>query len=305
MAAGQLRPNAPEPSSAGADVGDDEARLAAVGATAVTVALCRAAEDERDQPWFHDPLAVYVANTAEPSRATIPRPGLVFWVAVRTRFLDELALDATRAGIRQVVFLGAGLDARAIRLDLPHDVTCYEVDRSSVHELKKRLLLQAKLTASCERRVVVADLTSSDWLDALRAQGWMSDSPTCWIAEGLLIYLKPEPRDALLRQLASVSPRGSRLGITATSSARAAQAGIWESGVDGDPAKWLESLGWSAEVSTLQQAAAAFGRPVTVETERARSAILIDARPTVPQAALPNMPPNARPIQRTTERAAE
>lgn len=133
----------------------------------------------------------------------------------------------------------------------------------------------------------------------------MSDSPTCWIAEGLLIYLKPEPRDALLRQLASVSPRGSRLGITATSSARAAQAGIWESGVDGDPAKWLESLGWSAEVSTLQQAAAAFGRPVTVETERARSAILIDARPTVPQAALPNMPPNARPIQRTTERAAE
>lgn len=288
MALGQLRPNAPESPSDTAD-GDDEARLAAVGATAVTVALCRAAEREREQPWFDDPLAAYVANTAEPARDTTPRPGLIFWVAVRTRFLDELLLDATRAGARQVVLLGAGLDARAIRLDLPDDVTCYEVDRSSVHELKTRLLKQANLTARCERRVVVTDLTSSDWLDALRAQGWTSDAPTCWIAEGLLIYLKPEPRDALLRQLASVSAVGSRFGITATSSARAAEARIWESGVDGDAAQWLKNLGWSADVSTLPEAAAAFGRAVSVETTRARSAILVDARP----------------IPRTTERTAE
>lgn len=293
MALGQLRPNAPRPATSDTGAGDDEERLAAVGATAVTVALCRAAERERERPWFDDPLAAYVANTAEPARDTIPRPGLVFWVAVRTRFLDDLVLDATHDGVPQVVLLGAGLDARAIRLDLPDDVTCYEVDRSSVLELKDRLLTQAKLSARCERRIVIADLASSDWLDALRAEGWTSDSPTCWIAEGLLIYLKPEPRDALLRQLAAASVAGSRLGITATSSARAAEASIWESGIDGDAARWLESLGWSAEVLTLPEAAAAFGRPVSVETARARSAILVDARPVAQQ------------IQRTTERAAE
>ena len=278
MALSQLRPNTPEPESADGPE-DDEARLAAVGATAVTVALCRAAESEREQPWFADPLATYVANTAEPARDTTPRPGLAFWVAVRTRFLDELLLDATHTRVRQIVLLGAGLDARAIRLDFPDDVTCYEVDRSSVHELKTRLLKQAHLTARCERRVVVADLASSDWLAALQAQGWRSDAPTCWIAEGLLIYLKPAPRDSLLRQLAAASAPGSRLGITATSSARAADVGIWESGVDGDAAQWLQDLGWSAEVSTLPEAAAAFGRPVRVETARARSAILVDARP--------------------------
>ena len=288
MARSQLRPNSPEPASADAGLDDDEARLAAVGATAITVALCRAAESEREQPWFSDPLARHVAETAEPARETIPRPGLVFWVAVRTRFLDELLLDAIRDGVRQVVLLGAGLDARAIRLEFPDDVTCYEVDRSSVHELKTRLLKQARLTARCERRVVVADLASSDWLVALRTQGWVSDQPTCWIAEGLLIYLKPEPRDALLRQLAAVSAPGSRLGVTATSSTRAAEVRIWESGIAGDAARWLESLGWATNVSTLPETAAAFGRPVGVETQRARSATLIDARP----------------IQRTTEGSA-
>jgi methyltransferase (TIGR00027 family) len=289
MALGELRPNSPEPASADAGPDDDEARLAAIGATAVTVALCRAAEREREQPWFNDPLAQYVAKTAEPARETIPRPGLVFWVGVRTRFLDELVLSAIQDEVRQVVLLGAGLDARAIRLDVPDDVTCYEIDRSSVHELKTRLLKQAKLTARCERRVVVADLASSGWLDALRAQGWTSDQPTCWIAEGLLVYLKPEARDALLRQLAAPSAPGSRLGVTATSSTRAAEVGVWASGIDADAADWLESLGWTAKVSTLPETAAAFGRPMRVETQRARSAILVDARP----------------IQRATEGSAE
>jgi len=258
---------------------DDEARLAAVGATAVTVAICRAAERERVEPWFTDPLADYVARTAEPTAATNPKPGLIFWVAVRTRFLDELVASAISSGVRQVVLLGAGLDARAFRLDLPDDVTIFEIDRSSVHELKTRLLNQAGLTATCERRAVVADLASSDWLDALGSQGWTSIAPTCWLAEGLLIYLKPEPRDALLRELANASAPGSRLGITATSSARAAQVGIWESGVDGEVPEWMADLGWSATVTTLPEAAATFGRPVGVATGRARSAILIDARP--------------------------
>jgi methyltransferase (TIGR00027 family) len=204
---------------------------------------------------------------------------LIFWVAVRTRFLDELVASAVSDGVRQVVLLGAGLDARAVRLELPDDVTFFEIDRSSVHGLKSRLLKQAGLTARYERHAVVADLASSDWLAALRVQGWKSDAPTCWIAEGLLIYLKQEPRDALLRQLAKASAPGSRLGITATSSARAAQLRMWESGVDGDVAEWMADLGWSATISTLPEAAAAFGRPVGVETERARSAILVDARP--------------------------
>jgi methyltransferase (TIGR00027 family) len=279
MATGQLRSRSASPAEDDSASVDNEARLAAVGATAITVAICRAAERERVEPWFTDPLADYVERTAEPTRATNPRPGLIFWVAVRTRFLDELVASAVSDGVRQVVLLGAGLDARAVRLDLPDDVTFFEIDRSSVHGLKSRLLKQAGLTARYERHAVVADLASSDWLAALRVQGWKSDAPTCWIAEGLLIYLKQEPRDALLRQLAKASAPGSRLGITATSSARAAQVRMWESGVDGDVAEWMADLGWSATISTLPEAAAAFGRPVGVETERARSAILVDARP--------------------------
>jgi hypothetical protein len=65
--------------------------------------------------------------------------------------------------------------------------------------------------------------------------------------------------------------------------------GVWASGIDADAADWLESLGWTAKVSTLPETAAAFGRPMRVETQRARSAILVDARP----------------IQRATEGSAE
>ena len=40
-------------------------------------------------------------------------------VTLRTLFFDDHVLAAVRAGARQVVLLGAGMDCRAWRLDLP------------------------------------------------------------------------------------------------------------------------------------------------------------------------------------------
>ena len=98
---------------------DDDA-LPAVSNTAVGVAMIRAAESARPDRLFTDPLAAEFVAAAHwsPSRvATEARrerfASLVTWVTVRTRFLDDLVLDGCAHGCRQVVILGAGLDARA------------------------------------------------------------------------------------------------------------------------------------------------------------------------------------------------
>jgi methyltransferase (TIGR00027 family) len=52
---------------------------------------------------------------------------LEFWLVVRTRFLDEFVLTASAAGCRQIVALGAGLDARAFRLEWPSGVRLFEL----------------------------------------------------------------------------------------------------------------------------------------------------------------------------------
>jgi methyltransferase (TIGR00027 family) len=277
------------------DDGDDGDDMAAVASTAITLAICRAQERHRPSPWFYDPLADYVERFAEAAPEKEIRPGLTFWVAVRTRFLDELVLDATSKGVEQIVLLGAGLDARAFRLPLPQSVTVFEVDRASVLTLKRRLLAELGLPAAVGRREVVADLARPDWLDALRATGWTPDRPTCWIAEGLLVYLGAAARDALVATLAAVSAPGSRLGVTATTQARAEQVELFRSGLDQGPEHWLSTLGWRGVVNRLPRIADRYGRPLRrgaepdaekatqdtagTTTERASAAMLIDAVP--------------------------
>ena len=61
-------------------------------------------------------------------------------MAVRTRFFDQMFLDAAAAGTRQAVILAAGLDARGYRLPWPDGTTVYEVDQPEVIEFKTRTL---------------------------------------------------------------------------------------------------------------------------------------------------------------------
>ncbi|MGO4275897.1 class I SAM-dependent methyltransferase, partial [Paenibacillus sp. TAF58] len=197
--------------------------LSAVGRTAVAVALARALESERPQPWFDDRLAQVVARriveAREAAELEVPRirEGLRDWVAVRTRFLDEFVLDAVAARDRQVVVVGAGLDARAFRLPLAPDTVFFEVDRPDVVVVKEHIVAAAGLEARCDRRMLVGDVTDPEWLAALAAAGWRQDLPTVWVLEGFLVYFEPEVRTALVTTLAAVSAPGSRLGATVSS----------------------------------------------------------------------------------------
>jgi methyltransferase (TIGR00027 family) len=131
-------------------------------------------------------------------------------MAVRTKFFDEFFLDATKAGIKQVVILASGLDSRAYRLRWPAGTVVYEVDQPQVIEFKTRTLAELGAAPTAERRVVAIDLRD-DWPAALRAAGFDPTQPSAWSAEGLLGYLPPDAQDRLLDTITELSAPGSRL----------------------------------------------------------------------------------------------
>jgi len=131
-------------------------------------------------------------------------------VAVRTRFYDQFFDNATATGIRQVVILAAGLDARAYRLRWPTGTVVYEVDIPEVIDFKTSTLRDLGAQPSVVRRTVAVDLRD-DWPAALWAAGFDPDAATAWSAEGLLIYLPPDTQDALFDRITAFSGTGSRL----------------------------------------------------------------------------------------------
>ena len=138
---------------------------------------------------------------------------------MRTRFLDDLLLDACAGGTRQVVIFGAGLDARAFRLSWPEGVRLFELDMPGVLEFKDEVVRAERWRPACERVVIPTDL-SENWSRPLVAAGLNSSLPVVFIAEGLLAYLSAQVSDTLLGRSAEMSPPGSRFGLTLASSRR-------------------------------------------------------------------------------------
>lgn len=273
--------------------------LPPVSATAVGVAAIRAAETTRPDRLFTDPLAgAFVAAAGLSfSRPETPetrqrRASLVGWVTIRTRFLDEVVLDACRAGCRQFVILGAGLDARAFRLAWPDATSVYELDLPDVLAFKERVVADSTVTTRCARTVVPTDLTGP-WTGDLLGAGFDPARPVTWIAEGLIAYLSAAHNDALLTGVGGLSPAGSRLGLTLASRRRleewhaahpdgGADSGdyvaLFRSAAPDQATQWLAEHGWKAELFSARERAVAYGRPPTgPPPEEDRGARLVSA----------------------------
>ncbi|WIM87203.1 SAM-dependent methyltransferase [Candidatus Mycobacterium wuenschmannii] len=132
-------------------------------------------------------------------------------LAVRTRFFDNFLTDACRAGVRQAVILGSGLDARPYRLWWPRGTTVYEIDQPEVIEFKTRTLRALDAAPTANRRALGIDLRQ-DWPEALRRVGFDATVPTVWIGEGLFIgFLPAAVQDLLLDTVTRLSAPGSRV----------------------------------------------------------------------------------------------
>jgi methyltransferase (TIGR00027 family) len=206
--------------------GDSWDLASSVGATATAVAARRAMASKGPNPLIDDPFAEPLVNavgveafikmmngeielTDDDPAFTSQR--LAEGMAVRTRFFDNFFADAAAAGVRQAVILAAGLDTRAYRLTWPPGTVLYEVDQPQVIEFKTRTLADLGATPAADRKTVAVDLRD-DWPGSLRDNGFDSERPTAWIAEGLLGYLPPDAQDRLFDSITTLSSAGSRIG---------------------------------------------------------------------------------------------
>ena len=206
-----------------------------VGSTALGVAAARAAETDSDNPLIQDPFARAFLDaagegmwslTSDPKLSAaltdlVPdlaahTQAMVDFMAVRTKWFDELFLDAVSSGVRQVVILAAGLDSRSWRLSWPAGTTVYELDQAKVLDFKSSTLAQRGARPTARLVSVAVDLRD-DWPTALRKAGFDESVPTMWSAEGLLRYLPAAAQDLLFERIDSLSAAGSRLATNGPS----------------------------------------------------------------------------------------
>jgi methyltransferase (TIGR00027 family) len=233
-----------------------------VANTARWTAAIRACETERHDRLFDDPLARALAGDEGfrllgPTGPEVADVGV--YVSIRTKFFDDFIMRASTSGLRQVVLLAAGMDARAFRLAWPSETTVFELDSPELLAAKNGILAREGAQPRCRRVSVPVDL-SEVWGGELRNKGFDRLEPALWIAEGLFFYLDPPVVYGLQEELSGLAAPGSRLGADFVSESfltspwmRGALASLeargmkWRSGTD-HPEAMLVKFGWQADV---------------------------------------------------------
>jgi methyltransferase (TIGR00027 family) len=196
-----------------------------VGATATMVAAARAAATRYSHPVVTDEYAEPLVRAvgldvftklasgeldSDDIEKGVGFPRMVDTFAARARFYDDYFAAAGMVGLRQVVIVASGLDARSYRLSWPSGTTVYEIDQPEVIAFKAATLAEIGAAPTAELRTVGIDLRK-DWPTALQDAGFDPAQPTAWLAEGVLIgFLPPEAEVRLLDAITPLSAEGSR-----------------------------------------------------------------------------------------------
>jgi len=182
----------------------DLSQIRNVSDTAHWVAVYRAMETDRRDAIFRDPHARRLAGPRGEAIVNGMKNGRRWaWpMIVRTAVMDEIILRAVnREGVRTVVNLAAGLDARPWRLDLPLKLTWFDVDLPEIQQYKRDALQGEH--PQCQLEWVPADLADGAARKAVLARIAATLGPALVISEGLLIYLEREQVMALATDLAA------------------------------------------------------------------------------------------------------
>ena len=172
-----------------------------VSDTAFMIAAYRELETNRPDALFSDPLATRLAgNQGRKIIATRKYTSIIAWtVAVRTVIIDQFIQSALTQGVDTVLNLGAGLDTRPYRMNLPQSLRWIEVDFPHVLEWKEKLLAGEKPLCRLER--IKMDLT-----DVLARQKQLSEinagsQRILVLTEGVVPYLSVEDAAVLADDL--------------------------------------------------------------------------------------------------------
>jgi methyltransferase (TIGR00027 family) len=174
-----------------------------VSDTAIWVAQYRARESARPDAMFRDPLAKVLAGErgARIAQSFGKRSRYTEWTVItRTVIIDDFILAAIKDGVDAVLNLGAGLDTRPYRMELPASFQWVEADFPHMVEYKQRLLQGEK--PRCQLQSVGVDLSNPVARRELLASVAPGAKKILVITEGVVPYLTEEQVADLAKDLA-------------------------------------------------------------------------------------------------------
>jgi methyltransferase (TIGR00027 family) len=184
----------------------NNAIISNVSDTALWVAAFRAKESLRPDALYHDEFAGKLAGE-KGFKIVDATPGsfrkiMGFVMAIRTVAIDRLIHNATELGIDTVVNLGAGLDTRPYRIELPASLQWVEVDMPGMISYKETMLNGEQ--PRCRLRRISADLSNATERTRVFDQLKNETTKALVITEGLIPYLTNEDAAALSRAIYAV-----------------------------------------------------------------------------------------------------
>ncbi|MCG7853311.1 MAG: SAM-dependent methyltransferase [Methanosarcinaceae archaeon] len=195
--------------------------------TSEITAVFRATESIRPAQvsLFHDK---YAANFLRPSFRLILKnrllakfilwlmidrrfPGATDTVVSRIRFVDDCLKGCIKEGVKQLVILGAGYDARAYRFSELKDKLVFEVDHPNTQRLKKAKITKIFGCLPSHVKFVPVDFEKDKLISKLVEAGYRRDLKTLFIWEGVCKYLTPNAVNELLSVVSGNSCKGSSI----------------------------------------------------------------------------------------------
>ena len=165
--------------------------------TAFWVGIFRAQESNRKDALFKDPFAALL--TAEKGQDIVDHVSgsrYVSWtVVIRTRVIDEMIYSLLLEGVDTIINLGAGLDTRPYRLELPESIRWIEVDYPHLIEFKAEKLKEEKPNCHLER--VSLDLANQEERQIFFSKVNSEAKKVLILTEGVIPYLSEEQVSSL------------------------------------------------------------------------------------------------------------
>jgi methyltransferase (TIGR00027 family) len=197
--------------------------MVTVADTAYSIAIVRADESKlpKEERLFDDPYAHLFAAAGEHAREATQRflelQMMREGVRLRTRFIDDAVRDGLAAGLKQVVLLGAGFDARGMRMPeiAEHGASVFEVDFGYQLDRKREILSAGGVSVPERIAYVPVDFEAPDFdgelTSALEAKGFRVGAGAIFVWEGVIGYISMSTIEKTMAFVARTGGRGTRL----------------------------------------------------------------------------------------------
>jgi methyltransferase (TIGR00027 family) len=191
--------------------------------TAIGIAIVRAMESEKPEAdrVCYDPYARQFVNSAlyhfvkffdRLGYSERRGPGVMGFLTVRERHIDEYLKSGLANNVQQVVILGAGYDARAYRFEeFKQSVKVFEVDHPATQQAKMKRLQKTFGEVPSHVTYVPIDFNTQTLEQRLPECGYDEHAKTLFIWQGVTQYLTLEAVESTLAFVVHHSGCGSSI----------------------------------------------------------------------------------------------